>query len=94
MNGALVFPAFVDMHTHIDKGHIWPRSPNPDGTFMGALTTVRADHAHWTAEDLRPRMSFSLRCAYAHGTQAIRTHLDSMNGQFRNRSWPLFADLP
>jgi cytosine deaminase len=25
----MVFPAFVDMHTHLDKGHIWPRSPNP-----------------------------------------------------------------
>jgi hypothetical protein len=22
-------PCFVDMHTHLDKGHIWPRSPNP-----------------------------------------------------------------
>jgi cytosine deaminase len=45
MGGAMVFPAFVDMHTHLDKGHIWPRSPNPDGSFMGALTTVRADSA-------------------------------------------------
>ena len=55
MGGAMVFPAFVDMHTHLDKGHIWPRSPNPDGSFMGALTTVRADSAaRWSAEDLRP----------------------------------------
>ncbi len=92
MAGAMVLPAFVDMHTHLDKGHIWPRSPNPDGTFMGALETVRADHAAWTPEDLRPRMEFSLTCAYAHGTRAIRTHLDSMNGQFK-RSWPLFAEL-
>ncbi|MEM9975222.1 MAG: cytosine deaminase [Pseudomonadota bacterium] len=92
MAGAMVLPAFVDMHTHLDKGHIWPRSPNPDGTFMGALETVRADHAVWTPEDLRPRMEFSLKCAYAHGTRAIRTHLDSMNGQFK-RSWPLFAEL-
>jgi hypothetical protein len=29
MGGAMVFPAFVDMHTHLDKGHIWPRSPIP-----------------------------------------------------------------
>ena len=28
--GGIVFPAFVDCHTHIDKGHIWPRKPNPD----------------------------------------------------------------
>lgn len=78
MKGAMVFPAFVDMHTHLDKGHIWPRSPNPDGSFAGALATVEADRsARWTAGDVRARMDFALRCAYAHGTRAIRTHLDS-----------------
>ncbi|MEL6206763.1 MAG: amidohydrolase family protein, partial [Pseudomonadota bacterium] len=51
MGGAMVFPAFVDMHTHLDKGHIWGRAPNPDGTFMGALNTVRADcEAEWSSE--------------------------------------------
>jgi len=93
MGGAMVFPAFVDMHTHLDKGHIWPRSPNPDGSFMGALTTVRADSAaRWSAEDLRPRMSFSLRSAYAHGTRAIRTHLDSSPPQ-DDITWPVFREL-
>ncbi len=92
MGGAIVMPCFVDMHTHLDKGHIWPRTQNPDGTFMGALTSVRADHADWSPEDVKTRMSFSLRCAYAHGTRAIRTHLDSMKGQAA-RSWPVFAEL-
>ena len=56
MAHAMVFPAFVDMHTHLDKGHIWARSPNPDGTFMGALNTVAADReARWSAEDVRRR---------------------------------------
>jgi cytosine/creatinine deaminase len=31
--GRIVLPAFVDCHTHIDKGHIWPRKPNPDCSF-------------------------------------------------------------
>ncbi|CAN0601615.1 unnamed protein product, partial [Ectocarpus sp. 12 AP-2014] len=76
MQRAMVLPCFVDMHTHLDKGHIWPRAANPDGTFMGALTTVGNDRRdNWTAEDVRARMEFSLRCAYAHGTRAIRTHL-------------------
>ncbi|MEL6585049.1 MAG: cytosine deaminase [Pseudomonadota bacterium] len=92
MARAMVLPAFVDMHTHLDKGHIWPRASNPDGSFMGALTTVRADHANWSAEDLRPRMTFSLRCAYAHGTRAIRTHLDSIPPQ-GDISWPLFDEV-
>ncbi|MGL6208685.1 MAG: cytosine deaminase, partial [Paracoccaceae bacterium] len=91
MAGAMVLPCFVDMHTHLDKGHIWPRSPNPDGTFIGALTTVGADRvARWTAEDVAARMEFSLRCAYAHGTQAIRTHLDAIAPQDAI-SFPVFA---
>lgn len=93
LKGAMVFPCFVDMHTHLDKGHIWPRASNPDGTFMGALTTVGEDRAaHWSAEDVRRRMEFALRCAYAHGTKAIRTHLDSIPPQERI-SWPLFREI-
>jgi len=93
MGGAMVFPAFVDMHTHLDKGHIWGRAPNPDGTFMGALDTVGADRAaNWSAEDVRRRMDFSLRCAFAHGTGAIRTHLDSLAPQDAI-SFPVFREM-
>ncbi len=93
LRGAMVFPCFIDMHTHLDKGHIWPRSPNPDGTFMGALTTVAADRtARWSAEDVRARAEFALRCAHAHGTRAVRTHLDSIPPQDAI-SWPVFRDL-
>ncbi len=93
MKGAMVLPCFVDMHTHLDKGHIWPRSPNPDGTFMGALTTVAADReARWDAADVRARMEFALKCAYAHGTRAIRTHLDSIPPQ-DGISFPVFREV-
>jgi cytosine deaminase len=93
MGGALLLPAFVDMHTHLDKGHIWPRAPNPDGSFAGALATVAADRAaNWSAEDVRARMDFGLRCAFAHGTRAMRTHLDSIPPQDAI-SWPVFGEL-
>jgi cytosine deaminase len=93
MAGAMVLPAFTDMHTHLDKGHIWARSPNPDGTFMGALTATGADRtAHWSAKDVRRRMDFALRSAYAHGTRAIRTHLDAIPPQ-DGISFPVFAEL-
>lgn len=92
MSGAMVLPAFVDMHTHLDKGHILPRASNPDGSFLGALTTVREDHKLWTANDVYRRAEFSLRCAYAHGTRAIRTHLDSAEPQ-DEISWPVFSKL-
>ncbi len=78
----LVWPCFVDMHTHLDKGHIWSRSPNPDGTFGKALETVReASFDPWQAEDVYRRMAFGLKCSYAHGTQAVRTHIDSIGKQ-------------
>ena len=48
--------------------------------------------AHWTAADVRARMSFALQCAYAHGTGTIRTHIDSPRDQIPI-SWPVLAEL-
>jgi cytosine/creatinine deaminase len=93
LRGGIALPRFVDMHTHIDKGHIWPRRANPDGTHSGARAAVAADReAHWNADDVRTRMDFSLRCAFAHGSGAIRTHLDSL-GKQAAISWPVFAEM-
>jgi cytosine deaminase len=84
LKDGMVWPCFADIHTHLDKGHIWSRHANPDGTFMGALEAVRSDReAHWSAADVKKRMDFSLRSAYAHGTGLIRTHLDSLAPQHR-----------
>lgn len=92
MAGKIVLPLFIDAHTHLDKGHIWRRAFNPTGDFQGALGAVGADRqAHWSARDVAARMEFALRCAYAHGTRAIRTHLDSVREQTRI-SWPLVAE--
>ena len=82
LQGGLVWPCFVDMHTHLDKGHIWERSPNPDGTFASAIEAVDADaQKNWNAEDVYRRMEFGLKCSYAHGTKAIRTHIGSAGEQ-------------
>ncbi|CAN1211875.1 Cytosine deaminase [Tumidithrix helvetica PCC 7403] len=73
----IALPCFIDVHTHLDKGHIWNRSPNPDGTFESALRAVAQDRdTRWTYEDVYRRMEFGLKCSYAHGTKAIRTHID------------------
>ena len=93
LRAGMVWPGFVDMHTHLDKGHIWPRTENPDGTFAGALEAVRTDRtAHWSADDVRRRFEFGLRCAYVQGTVAVRTHIDSQPPQHRI-SWPIVRDL-
>ena len=93
LDGGLIWPCFVDMHTHLDKGHIWPRQANPDGTFAGALDAVDRDRRkNWKAKDVAARMDFALRSAYAHGTALVRTHLDSAPPQHRI-SWPVFAEM-
>jgi cytosine deaminase len=90
LKGGLVWPGFVDIHTHLDKGHIWPRSPNPDGSFLGAATATASDRSvRWTAEDVQARMEFGLQCAWAQGTVAVRTHIDSLAPQ-AEISWPVF----
>src|SRR5260370_15498116 len=40
LDGGQVWPCFVDLHTHLDKGHIWQRAPNPDGPFAAPIRTV------------------------------------------------------
>jgi len=87
-----VWPCFVDVHTHLDKGHIWERTPNPDGTFQSALKAVWEDIENWNSEDIYRRMEFGLKCSYAHGTKAIRTHLDS-GGTLADISWEVFKTL-
>ena len=67
-DGGEVWPGFVDVHTHLDKGHIWPRAENPDGSFGGAMAAADADkRANWSEDDVHARFAFGLRCAFAHG---------------------------
>lgn len=91
--GRVALPPFVDCHTHLDKGHILPRTPAADGTFDGALAATRSDRtARWSAGDLGRRIDFALRSAFHYGTSAIRTHLNSQPPQ-DEISWPLFTEL-
>jgi len=82
LDAGQLWPCFVDLHAHLDKGHIWMRSPNPDGSFDSALeTAIKDSQQYWNAEDVSRRMEFDLKCSYAHGTKAIRTHIDSFGDQ-------------
>ena len=90
--GGMVWPGFVDLHTHLDKAFTWPRRANQGGTLEGALAAMAQDRPRWTPDDLRARMGFALRCAFAHGIVAIRTHLDSRAPQ-HPVSWPVFREI-
>jgi cytosine/adenosine deaminase-related metal-dependent hydrolase len=93
LRGKMVLPTFADLHTHIDKGHTTERSRNPNGSLSGADRSTARDAAFWDEADVYRRMDFSLRCAYAHGTSALRTHLINMSPKQTQLTWPVFSAL-
>src|SRR3984957_2856329 len=92
IGGRQVWPTLIDIHAHLDKGHTVERSPNVDGTFLNARLAAAADRPNWTEPDLRRRMDFGLRCAYAHGVSAIRTHIDTYH-ETADRSWGVVRQM-
>lgn len=93
LSGGQVWPGLVDAHVHLDKTEIWPRAANPDGTHAGAVATVFADReANWSERDIEARFRFGLACAFAHGTVAMRTHIDSFWPHAR-LGWAVFRRL-
>lgn len=82
LKGRIILPGFIDLHTHLDKGHIWERSPNLEGTFNQAIISITKDaQLYWNLEDIYRRFEFALKCSYAHGTTVLRTHLDTYKNQ-------------
>lgn len=93
LDGGMIWPVCADMHTHLDKGHIWSRAPNASGRWQDARIIVAKDREdNWNVKDVAARMDFSLRCAFAHGTAAIRTHIDSY-GKQSAISWDVLAKM-
>lgn len=93
MQHSMMFPTFVDIHTHIDKSHTCERSRNDDGSLTGADRSTASDSYQWNTEDLKRRMDFAVQSAYAHGTSALRTHLINMTPMQLEMTWPTFDSL-
>jgi cytosine deaminase len=88
----MIWPCFADIHCHLDKGQIHDRTPSGDGTFLSALDAVASDRANWNSVETRLRMDFGLRCAFAHGSAAVRTHIDSDHAAAAG-SWEAVGEL-
>jgi cytosine deaminase len=76
LDGATVLSAFVDPHTHLDKGDLCAAGLAPERDLFDAITRVRGDYAHWSADELTRRIDFALRTACAHGTRALNSYCD------------------
>lgn len=91
--GTLVLPGFVDMHVHLDKAYTVHRTGLPEGGLLDAVRLSIADAPNRTEDDLRARMRRSLQRAYANGTVALRTHLDTPEMPRESPAWRVFAAL-
>jgi cytosine deaminase len=78
--GALLLPAFVDGHIHLDKTH-WsaPRLPNVEG--RSVLERIAAERVarHRVALPIEARASALIRTLIAKGTTRARSHVDIDN---------------
>jgi cytosine deaminase len=77
LGGSLVFPGLLEVHTHLDKCHTWDRAPGVHSDFWESLGILASDSARWNEEDVHRRADFALRSTWAHGTNALRTHIDT-----------------
>ncbi len=93
LDESLVLPGMLDAHAHLDKGHIVYRARNSTGDLTGAAAASGPDRTtRWAAEDVRRRLEFGIRTAYAKGVVAIRTHLDSLAPQ-PDITFPVLKEL-
>ena len=101
--GAMLWPAFVDAHTHLCKTHAVPRCRNPSGSINDALACEVTDQPRWNSpdvgsdgHDVARRMDFALRSSLHHGTRAARTHLDgtqSPDKALRDHIYTVYDDM-
>ena len=76
LDGSTVMSAFVDPHTHLDKGDLCAAGLAPECDLFAAITRVRGDYVRWSAPELTRRIEFALRSAFAHGTRALNSYCD------------------
>ncbi|MFP4043712.1 MAG: amidohydrolase family protein [Rhodosalinus sp.] len=74
--GGLVLPLMADAHVHLDKTFTVDRMPGRPSTLFEAIEMMSRDAEGWTEADLHARAGAGLERAFAHGTGAMRSHVD------------------
>ena len=80
LEGALLLPAFVDGHIHVDKTH-WgaPRLPHVEGRSVRERIAAERDQRHRVALTIEQRASALIRTLIMNGTTSARSHVDIDN---------------
>jgi cytosine deaminase len=78
--GMVLLPAPAEPHAHLDKALSAARAPNPAGDLEGAIAAWHAYRPALDEEDILTRGRAAAHELIAHGTTAIRTHVDVGQG--------------
>ena len=77
----ILFPRFVEAHSHIDKSFTWDKFPNLISNYDGALSVNLEEHKTRTTKKVLERAEKSLNLAIQNGYRAIRSHIDTYQHQ-------------
>lgn len=74
--GAMISPALVETHFHLENALIWEGALNHSGTLEEAIEVYAAIKHDMPVADIVARASIALRTAIGHGVQWFRSHVD------------------
>ncbi len=77
----ILFPRFVETHSHFDKSFTWADFPNLASNYKGALSVNLEEHKTRTIDKVLERVEKSLELAMKNGYRAIRSHIDTYKSQ-------------
>ena len=92
LNGALVLPALIEPHAHLDKTFTIQRSPALQPGLLAAIAAMHQDRQHWNREDLQQRAHQALLWAVESGVGLLRTHVDWFSSE-APLAWQVIGDL-
>jgi len=77
----ILFPRFVETHSHFDKSFTWADFPNLESNYGGALSVNLEEHKTRTTDKVLERAEKSLKLAIQNGYRAVRSHIDTYKSQ-------------
>ena len=88
----ILFPRFVETHSHLDKSFTWREFPNFKSNYEEALSVNLEEHITRTTRKVIDRAERSLNLALKNGYRAIRSHIDT-NEALGNDIWDELFNL-
>ena len=80
----ILFPRFVETHSHFDKSFTFGEFPNFKSNYQEALSINLEEHKTRSTSKVLERAEKSLNMALKNGYRAIRSHVDTYESQDKN----------